>query len=228
MFKKYAKKMSLLDFAIWDFDQLSRFLDGNEEIRRCYAAWITPGDVLSVAFEWFQASRPEFGEVLANFLAKEFAAEQFARLTEAGRAEDERIPLASVFIDLPVSKDRVVDPPKEDSEQLDVGFAGHIIEIAKDRFAPRRSQTIRLHRALIGHVRPSPMPVALFLSVARVRARLQFRSLSVSCSGLHFCETGTRALSPPLCVMACPSSLPRVRAMILRCPRFAGSLCEWR
>ncbi len=35
--------MPLRGHAIWDHDQLSRFLDGYEEIRGCYAAWITPG-----------------------------------------------------------------------------------------------------------------------------------------------------------------------------------------
>lgn len=137
LFKKYAKKMPLRGYAIWDYDQISRFLDDHEAIRQSYAAWITPGDVLSEVLGWFKASRPDFGEVLANFLAKEFAAEQFARLTQAGQAADERLRLASVFIDLPVSKERVVEPPTADSKEQDAGFAAQIVEIARDCFAPQ-------------------------------------------------------------------------------------------
>jgi hypothetical protein len=96
------------DYRIWDADQIRTFLDGQADIRRAYAAWITTGDVLSEVISAY-ASKPDFETAIANFLQKELLADQFVNLEQAGHAADERTPLARVFIDLPVTKDPNVE-----------------------------------------------------------------------------------------------------------------------
>ncbi|MEV5535199.1 hypothetical protein [Streptomyces prunicolor] len=43
----YAARLELKDWAVWHYDQLCRYLDRYDSIRRTYAGAITPGDVLA-------------------------------------------------------------------------------------------------------------------------------------------------------------------------------------
>ena len=54
---------------------------------------------------------------MTNFLAKEIRNDQFANLEQAGHSTDERIPLAQVFVDLPITTERVTEPPSEERRQ---------------------------------------------------------------------------------------------------------------
>ncbi|TQM80000.1 hypothetical protein FHX81_2321 [Saccharothrix saharensis] len=45
--RSVASSMGLHDWALWHHDQICRFLDGHADIRRAYAAFTTPGDVLA-------------------------------------------------------------------------------------------------------------------------------------------------------------------------------------
>jgi hypothetical protein len=97
----FKRESSLSDYDIWDYDKLRTLLDQSEDIRRAYAAWITPGDVLATVIDSINHSRPDFDSILTTFLQKELLSDQFANLEQAGRAADERIPTARVFVDLP-------------------------------------------------------------------------------------------------------------------------------
>lgn len=99
----WAKMHGLLGFAIWDYDQLCAYLDINEEIRKTFCAWITPGDVLAKLLEEIPIAGPDFASVASQYLQKEAWRDQYARLEQAGHPQDERIPLANVFVDLPIA-----------------------------------------------------------------------------------------------------------------------------
>ena len=96
----YKTRLSLKHYAIWDYDQIRVFLDDNEGVRRSYAAWITPGDVLAEVMKWLQPKTPDLENTLINFLQKELLSDEFVNLEQAGHSADERIPLARVFVDL--------------------------------------------------------------------------------------------------------------------------------
>ncbi len=114
LFRKYKKKTPLRDWRVWDFDQLGTFLDDAADIRRAYAAWVTPGDVLAEVLEGLQPKRPDFLEVMTSFLARDLLRDQYANLEQAGHAAEDKIPLARVFVDLPITGERTAEPPEED------------------------------------------------------------------------------------------------------------------
>jgi len=125
-----AKSHGWKGFHIWDADQLEAMLNGNEGVRRAFAAFITSGDVLSEVAQRLAISTPDFAETLANFLAKEILSSQYANLEQAGYTGEERIPLSRVFVDLPYSSRW--SPNDSESPQ----FLSDLIEIACDRLDP--------------------------------------------------------------------------------------------
>lgn len=139
--KKYEKKIPLKGFAIWDHDEISKYLDSFENIRKAYACWITPGDVLSEVINQLRASRPNFLNVISNFLAKELRSDQFANLEQAGHSIDDKVPLARVFVDLPVTSRRVTEPPTENGGGYQEGetvieVVSHLLDKAKEPLDP--------------------------------------------------------------------------------------------
>ena len=137
LFTRYRRKLGLRDWAIWDFDEICKFLDQFSDIRTAYACWITAGDVLSEVMAQLAGKKPNFLEIMSNFLAKELRSDQFANLEQAGHNVEDKIPLARVFVDLPVSAERTMDPPVEDPRKPTVtDLAAFITEKAKDRLDP--------------------------------------------------------------------------------------------
>ncbi|MEV4899398.1 hypothetical protein AB0K48_59795, partial [Nonomuraea sp. NPDC055795] len=100
----FVARNNLKGYDIWDYDKLRILISRNEPIRRSYAAWITPGDVLQELIERISPARPDRRSLIARFLQKELVTDQFARLEQAGHSADEAIPLSQVFVDLPISK----------------------------------------------------------------------------------------------------------------------------
>jgi hypothetical protein len=121
LFKKYQHKVPLRSWAIWDFDEIGKFLDNFADIRTGYAAWITPGDVLSEVIEQLTPRRSDFLATMTNFLAKELRSDQYANLEQAGHSTEERIPLARIFVDLPIvtqSIQELFDNPQEERKEI--------------------------------------------------------------------------------------------------------------
>lgn len=133
----YSRNISLKGFDIWDYDKIVAFLDGNEDIRHRYAAWITSGDVLSEMINWLKPSQPDFENTIHRFLQKELLTDQFAHLEQAGHVPEDHVQLASVFVDLPVSskrEDALTNDGLEDN-RLPPGYVSNILAAARDRFA---------------------------------------------------------------------------------------------
>ncbi|MNU68413.1 hypothetical protein D3C71_577790 [compost metagenome] len=99
---KYKSNIGIKDFRVWDYDQLCAFLDSLPAIRTAYRAWITPGDVLAAIMDQIQPQTENFREIMLNFVQKELRGEQYVNLGQAGHNSKDRIPLASVFVDLPI------------------------------------------------------------------------------------------------------------------------------
>lgn len=125
---KARARTKLRDFDIWDYDKLRGYLDHAPEITRTYAAWISPGDVLTDVIKSLNC-RPNFGEVMGNFPQKELLADQFVNLKQAGRVSDREAQIARVFVDLPFG-----DSPdeEEDPNSPSPGFVRQLLEIGNE------------------------------------------------------------------------------------------------
>jgi hypothetical protein len=133
-----ANRSFLRGFDVWDYDKLRVYLDRFEGIRRAFAAFISAGDVLTDAMEVLhkvKAEQPDFDDVISRFLQREFLAERWAHLEQAGRVAEERVSVSKVFVDLPVFYERRADAPDEDQALLP-GFAAAVVEAASRRLDP--------------------------------------------------------------------------------------------
>ena len=99
--EEFKKQSSLKEYAIWDYDQIRAFLDAYEDVRNAYSAFITPGDVLAKIISRLSPSPVDMYDTLVMFLEKELLSDECVNLEQAGHNVDERIPLATVFVDLP-------------------------------------------------------------------------------------------------------------------------------
>lgn len=85
--------------GVWAYDQIRVLLDDAADIRAAYAAWTTPGDVLSRLIEAETESAAELKESLQAYAARSLNDDLALHLTQAGSSAELR--LADVFIDLP-------------------------------------------------------------------------------------------------------------------------------
>lgn len=136
LLEQFAKAHGLKGFAIWDYDKIRTLLDNNAEVRRTYAAWITPGDVLYELAEYLRPVRADYYQIAVNFLQKELLADQYAKLEQAGHSGDDPIPLSQVFIDLPTTGSPITDSEANPAYmKKDEGFAGRILDVASHRYS---------------------------------------------------------------------------------------------
>ena len=99
--EEFKNQSPLKDYAIWDYDQIRTFLDAYEDVRNAYAASITPGDVLARIIAQLSPSPADMYKTFVRFLERELLSDECVKLEQAGHSVDERIPLATVFVDLP-------------------------------------------------------------------------------------------------------------------------------
>jgi len=90
-------------FAVWHRDSLRVLLDSAEEIRRSYAAWITPGDLINAVLDALGEPQTELEDAVASYTAKTMRDGSSLNLTQAGSVNDQGLRIDQVFIDLPVS-----------------------------------------------------------------------------------------------------------------------------
>lgn len=111
MISAVAEEIGLKGFDVWDYDTVCRYLDTQPEVRRSFAALITPHDVLSELLTFLpdKSRRPELERTLTLYLQRELRRSQFVRLEQAGLAIEQRTPLARVFVDLPFSQPFEID-----------------------------------------------------------------------------------------------------------------------
>lgn len=138
VFEEYAERLPLRGWSIWDYDQLSTFIDTEESVRHAFTAFITPGDVLAMVMKRLPTAQPDFEEVMTSYLSRELNATKYADLEQTSTS---RILLSRVFVDLPVSDQRVAEPPDESKSAL-VGVVATLLDAARERL-DRASRTQR-------------------------------------------------------------------------------------
>jgi hypothetical protein len=104
LLENYSPKLGLKDFAIWDYNDLRGFLDGDSDLRSAYGNFVTAGDVLAAMMSNITIDRPDFLDVMHTFLQKELITDMSAKLQSAGEDPEVQIPLANVFVDLPYAE----------------------------------------------------------------------------------------------------------------------------
>jgi len=103
--ERASAQLGLRAWRVWAYDDLRARLDGNKPVRRTYAAWITPGDVLHEIIERLELDQPDFEQTISTFLQKELLADQYVNFEQAGHAVAERLQLGGVFFDVPIELD---------------------------------------------------------------------------------------------------------------------------
>ncbi|MFB7438620.1 NACHT domain-containing protein [Streptomyces mirabilis] len=100
--KAHCKALGIKEWYVWHGETINRLLEKNTEIRTSYAAWILPGDVLAELYSQVSERKKAIGKGLQRYLARELVRDLHVNLDQAGSADDLKIPLAEVFIDLPI------------------------------------------------------------------------------------------------------------------------------
>ncbi|MFF5617727.1 NACHT domain-containing protein [[Kitasatospora] papulosa] len=100
--QQQCAKLGVRGWAIWHSENICRFLEKHNGIRTSYSAWILPGDILSSLYEKVEIEKIETSTAIRSFLARELLKDRYAKLDQAGAADDRTMPLADVFVDLPI------------------------------------------------------------------------------------------------------------------------------
>lgn len=161
-----ALELPIRDFRVWDYDDLSSLLDGNESIRRRFAAFTTPGDLLSTLLDSTRDRDRALTRALYASTAKLLLDESPIGLMQAGATGDGRVTIADVFVDLPYSyqaessslfddemfDDDIADiaPQTESPLPAELRIAARLIETL-NRSAPNKSEGwAPIHSVLVG------------------------------------------------------------------------------
>lgn len=111
----FRKQSPLKDYVVWDYDQIRGFLDAYKDVREAYEIFITPGDFLSRVLRQLAPTPTDRYPLFVEFLEKELLSDELVNLEQAGHDGEERIPLATVFVDLPTHD----EPPGGRTQPLD-------------------------------------------------------------------------------------------------------------
>lgn len=104
VFNKYRGRLGLADWRIWHLDQLTTYLASADSIRRSYAAWLSPSDVISDLLQEVGSRRRTVGEALYRYLSRELRTHQPVRLQQAGYSGETATMIEDVFTDLPFKR----------------------------------------------------------------------------------------------------------------------------
>ncbi|MFE2009443.1 NACHT domain-containing protein [Streptomyces sp. NPDC059491] len=103
LISSYAQnpRVTLKGWAVWHGDEICRFLDIHDGVRRAFAHFITPGDVLSRLLTTVSDADAETAELIRAHAGRELLSDQWVRLGQAGaRTEDQKTRLGPVAVDL--------------------------------------------------------------------------------------------------------------------------------
>lgn len=105
IFEEYKEKLGIKVYEIWDASKIATLIDGNGEIRQRFSIFFTPGDLLMRYSDTISFGVSDPHSVLAMHLCRSLLLDEDARVSQAGDKSEERISLASVFLDLPVGRE---------------------------------------------------------------------------------------------------------------------------
>jgi hypothetical protein len=109
--------LPIRDFRVWNYHDLLTQLDDASGIRKRYAAFLTPGDLIAQLMEQHEDDNARFLQALSVYTAKAFLDESLLNLTQAGTTSDNRMTIADVFVDLPavIAEEAVIQGGAGDS-----------------------------------------------------------------------------------------------------------------
>ncbi len=138
LFQKYSKRVPLKGYTLWDSDQISTYLRVHLRVREHYEIWTTPGDVLNEVIRQLNDVSPNFESSLVAFLQKELRSDQFVNLDQGGHHTEDKIPMANVFVDLPVSTQPYPPTPEEQevAGRMPPGFLSELVDAANRCLKP--------------------------------------------------------------------------------------------
>lgn len=140
---KYASALGLKGWCVWHYDQMCRLLDNSADVRRSFSGLITSGDVLTELHRTLLGHAAELGSTLTAHAAKDLLADRWVRLGEAGAADNEKLSLEQIAIDLPAR--RVTD-----DKARTVPAVSHAIAHGDQVLRPSISGGIPPHLVLVG------------------------------------------------------------------------------
>lgn len=101
IFRKRSSALRLADWAIWDAQYLAKLLDVSPAVRRKYAGFLVPGDVLGTVDQYISGGLMEdLRRAIPEHAAKELIREQWIRLGQSGSPNNEKRTLGEIAIDL--------------------------------------------------------------------------------------------------------------------------------
>lgn len=116
-----SHRLPITNVRIIHLDDIRVLLDKHHGIRRAYAAWITPGDVLARLLDEQDSDDRDFKNALLAHAGQGLIDENRLNLTQAGSASESANSVPEVFTDLPVRIDTSrVDAVFFESEQSDL------------------------------------------------------------------------------------------------------------
>ncbi len=101
-------------------DEVRSLLDANPDVARSYAAFLTPGDVLTEAIDYLSKLKLEHLRGLMEYVRQRFRADEPVRLEQAGNVAEGSIAIQNVYIDMEAEEERAGD------ERID-GLAASIL-----------------------------------------------------------------------------------------------------
>ncbi|MGH3938699.1 MAG: NACHT domain-containing protein [Pseudonocardiaceae bacterium] len=122
LIESYAESLGLKGYDVWHYDKICRLLDDADYriIKRRYAAFLAPGDVLSKLCDLLDGRTKAMEGVWAIHTVQELLSQQWVSLGQAGDSGADRLALGQVAVDLPAER-RVADAVRIE------GLVGEII-----------------------------------------------------------------------------------------------------
>lgn len=103
-YKERNTRWKLKSWSVWHAEEICRLLDCYDAVRRTYAHFITPGDVLSRLMDTVSDADRDTAELIRAHVGRELLADQYVRLGESGaQGDNQRIRLGPVAVDLRAS-----------------------------------------------------------------------------------------------------------------------------
>ena len=130
---RWKTSIGLKDHHLWPADQLVDLLSNHPQIRQTFAAWVTPGDVLSEMLGAMKKRSPEFMSYIKRALKRNIFADQYISLNEAGNVQGKKLETSKIFIDLPITR---LSGGASIPSQTQLSCVFELVAVARNRLDP--------------------------------------------------------------------------------------------
>jgi hypothetical protein len=155
LIQRFQNKIGLKAWAVWHQEQICRYLDIHDGVRRTYAGLTLAGDVLAEVQRVLarlpadQLPPTSFSTMLTSHAAKELMAQQWVRLGQAGDPTNRKLLLSDVAIDLP-ARGELARQRAGFRHPLIPGVIAHLIREGDVIRRPRPGHLVSPYQAIVG------------------------------------------------------------------------------